>query len=379
MPPAVQLSGPLCPGQRPGAPPAPPAQPGQRRRASWSHGSGSRSSGSGGSVGRRAPSAGGLPHLHDALWRRPVRPDGRPVLPPALALVPGVLQQVPAGGLVINGAAAGMFPAPPACHGWRAEPSRALPPALLQQAGHAAGSQAPGPTACSRRRRQRRRRGGGPRRSGGGAPRPGERAARVRPSPASPGRAAVRERGCARALLALTSTVLPTSCRLLSTGRHRAGSRLFQADGAGRAAPAVVPLHRPSLRPLPAAQARPTFSCSVLRWPAGLCLPARWAVLCPVGLRLRPALPRWRHAPHAPNRPRARLPASLRRRRSPEAAAETVLFAATAPAVEVGGCYCGTAPRVTRASKTADDPALAARLWELSAHLSQLPSDDLVS
>lgn len=56
-----------------------------------------------------------------------------------------------------------------------------------------------------------------------------------------------------------------------------------------------------------------------------------------------------------------------------------MLFAATAPAAEVGGRYCGTAPRVTHASKASDDPALAARLWELSAHLSQLPSDDLVS
>jgi hypothetical protein len=65
--------------------------------------------------------------------------------------------------------------------------------------------------------------------------------------------------------------------------------------------------------------------------------------------------------------------------RSPEAAAETVLFAATAPAHEVGGRYCGTAPRVTRHSAAADDPQLAQRLWDLSAHLCQLDSADLVS
>ncbi|KAI7845479.1 hypothetical protein COHA_001027 [Chlorella ohadii] len=65
--------------------------------------------------------------------------------------------------------------------------------------------------------------------------------------------------------------------------------------------------------------------------------------------------------------------------RSPEAAAETVLYAATAPADEVGGRYCGTAPRVTRHSAAADDPQVAQRLWDLSAHLCQLDADDLVS
>lgn len=65
--------------------------------------------------------------------------------------------------------------------------------------------------------------------------------------------------------------------------------------------------------------------------------------------------------------------------RSPEAAAETVLFAATAPAEEVGGQYCGTAPRVTHHSAAAGDPALARRLWDLSAHLCQLEGDELVS
>lgn len=65
--------------------------------------------------------------------------------------------------------------------------------------------------------------------------------------------------------------------------------------------------------------------------------------------------------------------------RSPKAAAETVLYAATAPAGEVGGRYCGTAPRVTRHSAAADDPALAQRLWELSVHLCQLEGDELVS
>ncbi len=64
---------------------------------------------------------------------------------------------------------------------------------------------------------------------------------------------------------------------------------------------------------------------------------------------------------------------------SPEAAAETVLYAATAPAEEVGGRYCGTAPRVTRHSAAGDDPQLAQRLWDLSAHLCQLDADDLVS
>lgn len=62
----------------------------------------------------------------------------------------------------------------------------------------------------------------------------------------------------------------------------------------------------------------------------------------------------------------------------PEAAAETVLYAATAPADEVGGRYCGTAPRVTHHSAAADDPQLAQRLWDLSAHLCELGADDLV-
>lgn len=55
-----------------------------------------------------------------------------------------------------------------------------------------------------------------------------------------------------------------------------------------------------------------------------------------------------------------------------------MLYAATAPAAEVGGRYCGTAPRVTHNSAVADDPALAQRLWQLSAHLSQLGERDLL-
>lgn len=56
-----------------------------------------------------------------------------------------------------------------------------------------------------------------------------------------------------------------------------------------------------------------------------------------------------------------------------------MLYAATAPAEEVGGQYVGTAPKVSRHSAVADDPALGARLWDLSAHLCSLEgSDDLV-
>ncbi|KAL4422768.1 hypothetical protein ABPG75_008965 [Micractinium tetrahymenae] len=65
--------------------------------------------------------------------------------------------------------------------------------------------------------------------------------------------------------------------------------------------------------------------------------------------------------------------------RSPEAAAQTVLYAATAPAQEVGGAYVGTAPRVGHHSRAAGDPALAARVWELGAHLCQLGEEDLVA
>lgn len=65
--------------------------------------------------------------------------------------------------------------------------------------------------------------------------------------------------------------------------------------------------------------------------------------------------------------------------RSPEAAAETVLFAATAPADQVGGRYCGTAPRVARHSAAADDEVLARRVWELSAHLCDLTADELAA
>lgn len=64
--------------------------------------------------------------------------------------------------------------------------------------------------------------------------------------------------------------------------------------------------------------------------------------------------------------------------RSPDAAAQTVLYAATAPAGEVGGAYVGTAPRVGHHSRAAGDPALAARVWELGAHLCRLGEDDLV-
>lgn len=56
-----------------------------------------------------------------------------------------------------------------------------------------------------------------------------------------------------------------------------------------------------------------------------------------------------------------------------------MLFAASAPADKVGGRYCGTAPRVTRHSAAADDPELAQRLWDLSAHLCALGPGELVS
>ncbi|PSC76102.1 short-chain dehydrogenase [Micractinium conductrix] len=65
--------------------------------------------------------------------------------------------------------------------------------------------------------------------------------------------------------------------------------------------------------------------------------------------------------------------------RSPAAAAETVLYAATAPADEVGGQYVGTAPRVSKHSQAAGDAALAARLWELSAHMCSLDADERVT
>lgn len=56
-----------------------------------------------------------------------------------------------------------------------------------------------------------------------------------------------------------------------------------------------------------------------------------------------------------------------------------MLYAATAPADEVGGRYCGTAPRVARHSAAADDEALARRVWELSAHLCELGADGLAA
>ncbi|KAI3430478.1 hypothetical protein D9Q98_005073 [Chlorella vulgaris] len=64
--------------------------------------------------------------------------------------------------------------------------------------------------------------------------------------------------------------------------------------------------------------------------------------------------------------------------RSPEAAAQTVLYAATAPAAEVGGQYCGTSPHVSKHSAAAGDPVLAEHLWELSAHLCQLGPSELL-
>ena len=87
-----------------------------------------------------------------------------------------------------------------------------------------------------------------------------------------------------------------------------------------------------------------------------------------------PGMPRCQRRPLTSTSTRCPLPA-----RSPEAAARTVLYAATAPAEEVGGRYVGTAPKVSRHSRAADDPALAARLWDLSAHLCGLEGgDDLV-
>jgi hypothetical protein len=65
--------------------------------------------------------------------------------------------------------------------------------------------------------------------------------------------------------------------------------------------------------------------------------------------------------------------------RSPAAAADTLLYAATAPAEEVGGQYCGTAPKVGHHSRAAGDPALAQRLWQLSAHLCQLSPEETLS
>ena len=65
--------------------------------------------------------------------------------------------------------------------------------------------------------------------------------------------------------------------------------------------------------------------------------------------------------------------------RSPAAAADTLLYAATAPAEEVGGQYCGTAPQVGHHSRAAGDPALAQRLWQLSAHLCQLSAEETLS
>ena len=65
--------------------------------------------------------------------------------------------------------------------------------------------------------------------------------------------------------------------------------------------------------------------------------------------------------------------------RSPAAAADTLLYAATAPAEEVGGQYCGTAPQVGHHSRAAGDPALAQRLWQFSAHLCQLSPEDTLS
>lgn len=90
------------------------------------------------------------------------------------------------------------------------------------------------------------------------------------------------------------------------------------------------------------------------------------------------SVPRLRAAPNpAPPRCRGLLPSAPRPAAcSPEAAARTVLYAATAPAEEVGGRYVGTAPKVSRHSRAADDPALAARLWDLSAHLCGLQGGD---
>jgi hypothetical protein len=83
--------------------------------------------------------------------------------------------------------------------------------------------------------------------------------------------------------------------------------------------------------------------------------------------------------PALPVRPPSRPhPFRLRCLCSPEAAAQTVLYAATAPAAEVGGQYCGTSPHVSKHSAAAGDPVLAEHLWELSAHLCQLGPSELL-
>lgn len=98
--------------------------------------------------------------------------------------------------------------------------------------------------------------------------------------------------------------------------------------------------------------------------------PSRW-----LDRRLRHLIkPRCR-PPRTRTRTRPRTPCL----RSPAAAAETVLYAATAPADEVGGQYVGTAPRVSKHSQAAGDAALAARLWELSAHMCSLDADERVT
>lgn len=62
--------------------------------------------------------------------------------------------------------------------------------------------------------------------------------------------------------------------------------------------------------------------------------------------------------------------------RTPQAAARTVLYAATAPADAVAGQYV-SGLRVARHAARADDPVLAARLWSASCELtgSQIPAE----
>lgn len=104
--PSEQLPEPLCAGQRPRAAPPAPAAAASGRRAR-------RGGRCGGRCG--APAARADAFFHDALWRRPVRPVRRALLPPpALALVPGASRcRCPPPLLPRGGRAAGAQPTAP--------------------------------------------------------------------------------------------------------------------------------------------------------------------------------------------------------------------------------------------------------------------------
>ena len=61
--------------------------------------------------------------------------------------------------------------------------------------------------------------------------------------------------------------------------------------------------------------------------------------------------------------------------KTPQAAAECVLFAATAPADEVGGQYIQDCA-VAKSSKSSNDVVLASRLWEKSKELAGLVEEE---